>query len=157
MRTKAMSAGYVDSKVDPVGLLLELLAQTDGRPMALHSLLVRHGMTDLQGHVSWQGAADWILRQQLKANGRFLLLGSAPAQPQPRRSKGDHQARANLQPERNQVVLGQIGQLAAVAPTIEISAEGTNMQLEYTKKFTIIPDICQKSDLRRPPGSSTNT
>jgi len=51
MRNKAMSAGYVDSKVDPVGLLLELLARPDGRPMALHSLLVRHGMTDLQGRV----------------------------------------------------------------------------------------------------------
>jgi len=130
MRTKAISGGFVDSKVAAVGLLLELLARPDGRPMALHSLLIRHGMTDLQGHVSWQGPADWIPRQQGKANGHFLLLGSASLQPQPRRNKGDHQARANLQPERNQVVLGQIGQLAAVAPTIEISAEGTTIQHE---------------------------
>jgi len=95
-----MSGGFVDSKVAAVGLLLELLARPDGRPMALHSLLIRHGMTDLQGHVSWQGPADWIPRQQGKANGHFLLLGSASLQPQPRRNKGDHQARANLQPER---------------------------------------------------------
>ena len=39
-------------------------------------------------------------RRQGKANGRFLLLGSASLQPQPRRNKGDHQARANLQHER---------------------------------------------------------
>jgi len=100
MRTKAISGGFVDSKVAAVGLLLELLARPDGRPMALHSLLIRHGMTDLQGHVSWQGPADWIPRQQGKANGHFLLLGSASLQPQPRRNKGDHQARANLQHER---------------------------------------------------------